>query len=131
MKATQSFIGSPWYTFTTELGTKVLVLGYLYNFTQEVTLQCCCGDKTHSFAGQRYNSSSCLYLGDAGLFQASHGRNGRGSVCVLSHHSSNAVISIVVVAHIDPTEPPELEQIYHAIRAYHPATPLAMFSGHR
>ena len=38
MKATQQFIGKPYYSFTTALGTKVLVLGYLFNFTQEVPL---------------------------------------------------------------------------------------------
>jgi hypothetical protein len=28
-------VGGPYYSFTTALGTNVLVLGYLYNFTQE------------------------------------------------------------------------------------------------
>lgn len=38
---------------------------------------------------------------------------------------------IVVVAHIDPTTPPELSQIYAAIRKAHPTTPLVILSGHR
>jgi len=37
---------------------------------------------------------------------------------------------IVVCAHIAPQVPPELDQIYQAIRAVHPTTPLVMLSGH-
>jgi len=38
---------------------------------------------------------------------------------------------IVVVAHIDPTVPPELGQIFTAIRKIHPTVPFLLFSGHR
>jgi hypothetical protein len=38
---------------------------------------------------------------------------------------------IVVVAHIDPTTPPELSQIYAALRKAQPTVPLVLLSGHR
>jgi len=38
---------------------------------------------------------------------------------------------VVVCMHIDPESPPELEQIYAAIRKAHPNKPLALLSGHR
>lgn len=38
---------------------------------------------------------------------------------------------IVVCSHIAPQFGPELQQIYQAIRQYHPITPLVMLAGHR
>jgi len=37
---------------------------------------------------------------------------------------------IICTMHIAPQTPPELQQIYTAIRSYHPNTPVVMFSGH-
>jgi hypothetical protein len=38
---------------------------------------------------------------------------------------------IICTMHVDPQSPPELQQIYSAIRNYHPDTPLILFTGHR
>jgi len=38
---------------------------------------------------------------------------------------------IVIVAHIDPQAPTELEIIYKAIRSVHSTIPIAMLTGHR
>jgi hypothetical protein len=38
---------------------------------------------------------------------------------------------IVVIAHIDPQTPPELFQIWKAIRKFQPDLPIALLSGHR
>jgi len=38
---------------------------------------------------------------------------------------------IIVVAHIDPDTPPEINQIHKAIRNIHPTIPIAFLTGHR
>jgi 2',3'-cyclic-nucleotide 2'-phosphodiesterase (5'-nucleotidase family) len=96
-----NYIGAPFTVFTTPKGTTVLVLGYLFNFTHEA------------------NNTIVVPV----------------SVSLEQDYFKKAmqvpnVDLIVVCAHIAPQSPPELNQIYKAIRASHPSTPLAILSGH-
>lgn len=95
------FIGSPFIVITSKLGTKVLVLGYLFNFTHEA------------------NNTVVVPV----------------SVSLTQPYFTKAmqvpdVDLIVVAAHIAPQSPPELNQIYIAIRSYHKVTPLVILAGH-
>lgn len=102
MRATDETIGKPWHITTTELGHRLLVFGFLYNFTQEAPIT--------------YVVPVSISVGEEYFSEALQQED---------------IDMIIVVAHIDPTTPPELEQIYAAIRAQKPTTPIIMFSGHR
>lgn len=101
MLATEKFIGAPYAVFTTALGTKILVLGYLFNFTHEANNTVVVPvsiSLTQSYFQEAMN------VPDVDL--------------------------IVVCSHIAPQFGPELNQIYEAIRANHASTPLVMLAGH-
>eukprot|EP00005_Dracoamoeba_jomungandri_P005639 CAMPEP_0174261992 /NCGR_PEP_ID=MMETSP0439-20130205/12709_1 /TAXON_ID=0 /ORGANISM="Stereomyxa ramosa, Strain Chinc5" /LENGTH=495 /DNA_ID=CAMNT_0015346619 /DNA_START=63 /DNA_END=1547 /DNA_ORIENTATION=+ len=100
--STGDYIGDPYCVIETDMGTKLLVLGYLFDFTQN--------------APMTKVTPVSISLTEEYFKQAM---------------SIPDIDIIVVVAHIDPQTPPELQQIYNATRAYHPDTPLIMFSGHR
>jgi 2',3'-cyclic-nucleotide 2'-phosphodiesterase (5'-nucleotidase family) len=101
MKATSVFIVAPFVVFTTRLGTKILVLGYLFNFTQE--------------ANNTVVVPVSISLTQPYFQQAMQ---------------VPEVDIIVVCEHIAPQFGPELGQIYTAIRQHHPQTPLVMLAGH-
>ena len=48
----------------------------------------------------------------------------------MSKVTSQNVNMIIVTAHIDPQTPPEMSQIYKAIRSYYPNIPLIFLVGH-
>eukprot|EP01087_Luapelamoeba_hula_P024611 TRINITY_DN943_c0_g1_i3.p1 TRINITY_DN943_c0_g1~~TRINITY_DN943_c0_g1_i3.p1 ORF type:complete len:533 (-),score=88.76 TRINITY_DN943_c0_g1_i3:19-1617(-) len=103
LKSTRQYLGNgPYYTFTTALGTKVLVLGYLYNFTQEA------------------NNTIVVPVAES-----------LASPYFAAAMAIPDVDMIVVTAHIDPTPPTLLRPIYNAIRKVHKKTPLCLMSGHR
>ncbi|ELR17382.1 5' nucleotidase family protein [Acanthamoeba castellanii str. Neff] len=102
IKQTGKMIGGPFYSFRTALGMNCLVMGYMFNFTQPAPM-----------AEVTPVSQSLL---EAYFKQAMQIKN---------------VDMIVVVAHIDPTTPPELSQIYAALRKAQPTVPLVLLSGHR
>lgn len=101
MKSNDDFIGEAYTVFTTHLGTKVLVLGYLFNFTHE--------------ANNTVVVPVSISLDEAYFQQAMQ---------------VAGVDMIVVCSHIAPQFGPELGQIYQAIRTHHPLTPLVMLAGH-
>lgn len=101
MNDTMQFIGAPYTVFTTRLGTKILVLGYLFNFTHNA-------DNTVvvpvSISLTQPYFQQAMQVPDIDL--------------------------IVVCSHIAPQFGPELGEIYQAIRAQHHETPLVMLAGH-
>jgi 2',3'-cyclic-nucleotide 2'-phosphodiesterase (5'-nucleotidase family) len=101
MQETDKFIGQPYAVFTTKLGTKVLVLGYLFNFTHE--------------ANNTIVVPVSISLTQPYFQQAMQVPD---------------VDMIVVCSHIAPQFGPELGQIYTSIRKFHPDTPLVMLAGH-
>jgi hypothetical protein len=99
-KTNSSYLGAPYTVYRNQNGVNVLVLGYLFNFTQNANLT-----KVQDV------SSSLLepYFADAMM--------------------EEDIDLYVVIAHIAPQIPPELSQIYEAIRSFKPNAPLIILSG--
>ena len=98
----QEFLGQPYSVYTTKFGTNILIIGWIYNFTQES------------------KNSDVVIVSEAlqqQWFQDAMNVPG--------------IDMIITTMHIDPQSPPELDQIYDAVRQYHPTTPFILFSGHR
>ncbi|ORY78225.1 Metallo-dependent phosphatase-like protein, partial [Protomyces lactucae-debilis] len=88
--------------FTTKFGLRILSFGFLFNFT---------GNS---------NASVVTPVGTAvnqTWFQAQARRSD--------------IDLFVVVGHVTMRDSPEWDSVYKAIRAHHPATPIAFFGGHR
>ena len=97
-----NFIGEPYSLYHTRFGQKILLMGWLYNFTLEAA------------------NTNVMTVNEALLQpwfeQAMNEPN---------------IDMIIATMHIDPTTPPEMDQIYEAVRSYHPTIPFILFTGHR
>jgi len=99
-KEDQEDLGAPYQVIEVN-GMRILALGYLYNFTQSC------------------NDTEVVDVSDS----------------LLETYFQNAMDEenidfVVVIAHIDPKSPPELRQIYKAIRNAQPNVPILLLSGH-
>lgn len=93
-------MGAPYTVVRSQNGANVLVIGYLFNFTQNANLT----------TVQDVRSSLLEpYFADAMMVED--------------------IDLYVVIAHIAPQIPPELNQIYEAIRSFKPDAPLVILSG--
>eukprot|EP01112_Ceratiomyxa_fruticulosa_P010925 TRINITY_DN2916_c0_g1_i1.p1 TRINITY_DN2916_c0_g1~~TRINITY_DN2916_c0_g1_i1.p1 ORF type:complete len:551 (-),score=112.53 TRINITY_DN2916_c0_g1_i1:390-2042(-) len=101
MLSSMDFIGQPYSVIDTKLGTRVLVIGYIYNFTHEAN---------NTVVTDVSVSVTQSYFNDA--MQVPN------------------VDIIVTINHIAPQFGPELGQIYKAVRQVHPDTPFVLLSGH-
>lgn len=98
----KAFVGEPYTVYETKAGSRLLILGWMFNFTQETPV------------------TDVTFVSDAleePWFQAA-----------MDEPDIDMIISVM---HIDPQSTPELQQIYTAIRSYYPTLPYVMFSGHR
>mmetsp|Transcript_52588 Transcript_52588/g.132259 ORF Transcript_52588/g.132259 Transcript_52588/m.132259 type:complete len:567 (-) Transcript_52588:64-1764(-) len=95
-------LGRRFNVLETEDRYRLLVLGFLYNFTQNAP-----NTEVHAVSEELEQQ----WFRDAMAIEN--------------------VDLIMVTCHIDPHSAPELEQIYQALRSAHPDTPLIFFAGHR
>lgn len=96
-------LGEQYTVRTGAYGQKFLVLGFMFNFTWEA-----------SVTDVEYVSQS---VNDPWFAEAMA--------------AGNDADIIFVPMHIDPQSVPEMNEIYEAIRSYHPDKPIAMLAGHR
>lgn len=92
----------PYQVITTALGTRVLVLGYIYNFLQNA------------------NNTQIVFMNQSVLLPT-----------FKQAMNEPAIDLIVVPCHIDPQSGVELSQLYQAIRAARPSTPLGTIGSPR
>eukprot|EP00033_Pygsuia_biforma_P000238 GCRY01000297.1.p1 GENE.GCRY01000297.1~~GCRY01000297.1.p1 ORF type:complete len:513 (+),score=111.91 GCRY01000297.1:164-1702(+) len=100
-KTKQPLSGNSYQVMETKLGTKILLLGYIYNFKK--------------------NADDVIVVNVNESLQEPY----------FKEAMQQDVDMIVVMTHIDPEFPPELDQIYAAIRKHQPNIPLILLTGHR
>lgn len=98
----EQFLGQPYSIYETRYGQRILLMGWLYNFTLEAI------------------NTNVMTVNEALLqpwfIQAMQEPNLDMIICTM---------------HIDPTTPPEMQEIYTAVRSYYPSLPFILFTGHR
>mmetsp|Transcript_806 Transcript_806/g.2924 ORF Transcript_806/g.2924 Transcript_806/m.2924 type:complete len:520 (-) Transcript_806:57-1616(-) len=97
-----AFVGEPYTVYETKAGSRLLIIGWIFNFTQETPV------------------TDITFVSDALMepwFEAA-----------MAEPDIDMIISVM---HIDPQSTPELQQTYEAVRSYYPTIPYLMFSGHR
>lgn len=98
----EELIGQAYSIYYTRSNQKILIMGWLYNFTQEAI------------------NTNVMTVNEA-LLQP----------WFIQAMNEPDLDMIICTMHIDPTSSPEIEQIYAAVRSYYPTLPFILFSGHR
>jgi len=96
------FLGEPYSIYYTNFGEKILLMGWIYNFT--------------------------LNSINTDVVDVSDALNQQWFIDAMNIED---IDMIIFTMHIDPTTPPEMDEIYSTVRMYHPNTPFILFTGHR
>ena len=99
---TNEFLGEAYSIYHTKSGEKILMMGWMFNFTQ--------------YARNTVVEPVAYALKEPWFMEAM---------------AVPDIDMIVCTMHIDPNAPPEFEQVYDAVRAHYPTLPFILFTGHR